>query len=867
MPKAGWWTGKRSGVCVTGTKQAPFPASHPSLLPRDGAPLSGWGSGAPLPPEVDDIAEAVRVVGWTHLGDFCHVHITLGGAPCIALVDTGSTATLMRPDVVPAGTQMEPTGVQLRTVTGVLTPMLGKAVITIQVGGLSLNFRVWVAAVQDPCILGLDFLRAAHCVLDLGKNTLAFPEGPTVEMVHPTQAPKPHRPTSNLVGTLRGPEPVPQSVSSKPTPLHPLVDVQPPAPDQQTPPVSASRLTAVREIWERSCINLEPTQREELWRVLWEFKDIFALSEEEVGLTHLVQHEIDTGDARPIKTRPRRLPLAHQAAADSAIEEMLEAGIIEPSDSPWASGVVMVNKKKSPKMRFCVDYRPLNSVTKKDSYPLPRIDESLDLVAGSSWFSSLDLRSGYWQVPLSPEARPKTAFCTGRGLWQFRVLCFGLCNAPATFERLMEKVLAGIPRQECLVYLDDILAHGSSFESALEVLRKVLQRIAAAGLRLHPDKCCFMRRELEFLGHRIGVEGIGTLEDKVQAVKDWPTPTNLRELKSFIGLASYYRRFVRGFSCIAAPLFRLQQKDSDFAWSLECDHAFGLLKKALTESPILTPPAPNLPFLLDTDASDVGMGAVLSQVGPEGETVVAYFSKTFNKAERRYCVTRRELLAIVRAINHFKYYLCGLPFTVRTDHSALQWLMSFKEPEGQIARWLEELAPYVFSVEYRAGARHANADAMSRRPCAHDGCRYCEKRESREVELRSEVGQSPLTDSEGPACRAAQVVDAAEWRAQQEQDADLLPVLQWVESGQKPQWNEVAGYSHATKGLFAKWETLRVKDGVLQRAWKEPATGEERWQVVVPRALRESMLEACHGASGTGHFGVSKTLHQLRQGF
>lgn len=153
--------------------------------------------------------------------------------------------------------------------------------------------------------------------------------------------------------------------------------------------------------------------------MLLEFKDIFALTEEEVGLTHLVQHDIDTGDARPIKTRPRRLPLAHQAAADSAIGEMLRAGIIEPSDSPWASGVVMVNKKRSTKMRFCVDYRPLNSVTKKDSYPLPRIDESLDLVSGSSLFSSLDLRSGYWQVPLSPEARPKTAFCTGRGLWQF----------------------------------------------------------------------------------------------------------------------------------------------------------------------------------------------------------------------------------------------------------------------------------------------------------------------------------------------------------------------------------------------------------------------------------------------------------------
>uniref|UniRef100_A0A3P9J3I3 Gypsy retrotransposon integrase-like protein 1 n=1 Tax=Oryzias latipes TaxID=8090 RepID=A0A3P9J3I3_ORYLA len=545
---------------------------------------------------------------------------------------------------------------------------------------------------------------------------------------------------------------------------------------------------------------------------------------------------------------------------------MVRGGIIEPSDSPWASGVVMVKKKTGPKMRFCVDYRPLNGVTKKDSYPLPRIDESLDLVSGSSWFSSLDLRSGYWQVPLSPEARPKTAFCTGRGLWQFRVLSFGLCNAPATFERLMEKVLASIPRQECLVYLDDILVHGGSFKAALESLRKVLQRIAAAGLKLHPDKCCFMRRELEFLGHRIGSEGISTLEEKVQAVRDWPTPTTLRDLKSFLGLASYYRRFVRGFSCIAAPLFHLQKKDCDFVWTQECEQAFSSLKKALTNSPILTPPDPKLPFILDTDASDVGMGAVLSQMGSAGERVVAYFSKTFSKAERRYCVTRRELLAVVKAIGHFRYYLCGLPFTVRTDHSALQWLMTFKEPEGQIARWLEELASFSFTVEHRPGSRHANADAMSRRPCALAGCQYCEKREAREAVISREE-QSHTGESSWPVCRLVQGVDPTEWRAHQEQDVDLQPVLQWVEAGRKPEWGEVAGCSPGSKGLFEKFDALRLKDGVLQRAWKEPATGEERWQVVVPRTLRNSVLQGCHGAAGSGHFGVSKTLRRIRQGF
>ena len=210
---------------------------------------------------------------------------------------------------------------------------------------------------------------------------------------------------------------------------------------------------------------------------------------------------------------------------------MQRAGIIEPSESPWASPVVMVPKKGG-EWRFCVDYRRLNEVTKKDSYPLPRMDECLDLIAGSSWFSSLDLRGGYWQVPLAEEAQPKTAFCTGKGLWQFKVLCFGLCNGPATFECLMERVLAGVTRTECLVFLDDILAHGSSFDAAMAALRKVMERIKGAGLKFHPDKCRLLCRELTFLGHRIGSEGIGTVEEKVHAIREWPTPTDQMGLKS-----------------------------------------------------------------------------------------------------------------------------------------------------------------------------------------------------------------------------------------------------------------------------------------------------------------------------------------------
>ncbi|XP_062421526.1 uncharacterized protein clasp1b [Pungitius pungitius] len=521
---------------------------------------------------------------------------------------------------------------------------------------------------------------------------------------------------------------------------------------------------------------------------------------------------------------------------------MQRAGIIEPSESPWASPVVMVPKKGG-EWRFCVDYRRLNDVTKKDSYPLPRVDECLDLVAGSSWFSSLDLRSGYWQVPLAEEARPKTAFCTGKGLWQFKVLCFGLCNAPATFERLMERVLAGVPHTECLVYLDDILAHGNSFDSAMAALRKVMKRIKGAGLKLHPDKCRLLCRELTFLGHRIGSEGIGTVEEKVRAIHEWPTPTDQRGLKRFLGLASYYRKFVRGFSGIAAPLYRLLQKDQPFVWAEDCKYAFNTLQEALSSAPILAAPDPEVPFVLDTDASGDGVGAVLSQAWPEGERVVAYYSKALNKAERRYCVTRREMLAVVFAARHFKYYLCGRPFTVRTDHASLQWLMTFREPEGQLARWLEELQGYEFSVVHRAGERHGNADALSRRPCTEDGCRYCDRREAREQQLVLGPNKRDREECEetGMACRELLVVDSATWAAEQQQDPDMQPVMLWVEARQRPPWEE--------------------------RAWLEPASGEKKWQTVVPRGMQGAVLKAMHGSAGSGHFGVTKTLRRVRQAF
>ena len=818
-------------------------------------------------------------MGRTSIADFCHIPICIEGVSCMALVDTGSTVTVVRPEVVPVGTRLEDTAVQLRTVTGELAPMKARGQLMLTVGGRNMRHTVWVAEVQDACILGLDFLREQGCLLDLGRATLSFSDGQVVHMrpLDPrcttTLTAGPHggrvgdgeqgNRTRAASSSQLGPKPATRSLDSS-------AGLQTAAEErgERRRNSNAKRTAALREVWQRSAGDLDADQQEQLWQLLMEFRGCFSCDEEELGQTSLVQHTIDTGDAVPIRQRPRRLPLGRQDAAEQALVKMQRAGIIEPSESPWASPVVMVPKKGG-EWRFCVDYRRLNGVTKKDSYPLPRVDECLDLVAGSTWFSSLDLRSGYWQVPLAEEARAKTAFCTGKGLWQFKVLCFGLCNAPATFERLMERVLAGVPHTECLVFLDDILAHGSSFEAAMAALRKVMERIKGAGLKLHPDKCRLLCRELTFLGHRIGSEGIGTVEEKVRAVREWPTPTEQKGLKSFLGLASYYRKFVRGFSGIAAPLYRLLQKDQPFVWAGDCRTAFRALQEALSSAPILAAPDTELPFVLDTDASGEGVGAVLSQAWPEGERVVAYYSKALSKAERRYCVTRRELLAVVFAVRHFKYYLCGRPFTIRTDHASLQWLMTFREPEGQLARWLEELQGCEFTVTHRAGERHGNADALSRRPCHADGCRYCDRRDAREQDLVLGADKWDCEGCEGAVmeCRELQVVDSAVWAAEQQRDPDLQPVMLWVEAQQRPPWEEVAALSPWTKGLWAKFSSLRLLEGVLQRAWQEPATGEKRWQVVVPRRRQEAVLQAMHGAAGSGHFGVTKTLRRVRQAF
>ena len=451
--------------------------------------------------------------------------------------------------------------------------------------------------------------------------------------------------------------------------------------------------------------------------LLEEFADVFPKDlPNELPPTRNIDHRIELIDNKP----PRIQPLYRMSPKEldllrKELDDLLEKGHIQPSKSPFGSPVIFV-KKKDGSMRLCIDYRALNKLTIKNRYPLPRIDGLLDQLQGAKVFSKIDLRSGYHQVRIHPDDIEKTAFRTRYGHFEFRVMPFGLTNVPATFVNLMQDIFQPIVDKFMVVYVDDILVYSKNEEEHLDHLRQVLDILRANKLYGKTSKCAFFQKSVEFLGFIVSDEGVAADQVKMKAISEWPRPTTLKEIQSFLGICNYYRRFVKDYSSIALPLTELTKKESTLTWTPEAEEAFQDLKKRLVEAPILQLPDPDAEFTVTTDASDFAIGAVLSQKGEEGLRPVAFESRKLSPAERNYATHEKELLAMLYAMKKWRVYLEGRHFRVLTDHHSLRYIQTQPNLSRRQARWLETFQEFDFEVEYLPGKENIVADALSRRP-------------------------------------------------------------------------------------------------------------------------------------------------------
>ena len=461
--------------------------------------------------------------------------------------------------------------------------------------------------------------------------------------------------------------------------------------------------------------HLSSTQQQQLKALFQEFSDIVSQGEDDLGCTPLLKHTVET-DGPPLHQPYRRQNPAVRREEMAQVQQMLSSGVIRPSNSPWASPVVMV-KKKHGSLRFCVDFRQLNAATVKDAHPIPRIDNLLDSLHGARWFSTLDLKSKYWQVPIQERDKEKTAFRTSSGqLFEFNQVPFGLCNAPATFSRLMDCVLAGLHWETCFFYLDDIIVFATTWEEHLARLRQVFERLRHAKLKLGADKCTFAAREVSYLGHRITEEGLLPDPSLLATIREISPPQKRHGGLLLSGSRRVLPTLRQKLHSHRRTTSRPDPEGRVFHRSSDCQDAFDRLKTLLTTSPMTAFPDFSLPFRLNTDASTAGLSAILTQVREGKERIICCTSRSLNQAEKAYPATKLECLTTVWGVAKFRPYLMSIPFEAYTDHYALQWLKTMRTGSALLHRWPAALEEYEFMVKHCPGKLQTHVDELSRLP-------------------------------------------------------------------------------------------------------------------------------------------------------
>ena len=622
---------------------------------------------------------------------------------------------------------------------------------------------------------------------------------------------------------------------------------------------------------------------------------VFSKTDLDMGRTKLVKHHIKLTDPVPFKEAYRRIPPQMYDEVKAYIQEMLNLGAIRPSNSPWTSAIVLVRKKDG-RLRFCIDLRRLNNRTIKDAYSLPMIESILDSLIGAQIFSTLDLKAGYWQVEMAEECKAYTAFtCGPLGFYECDTMPFGATNAPATFQRLMHDCLGDLNMNWCIVYLDDIIIFSDTKEEHLKRLEAVFQKLSAAGLKLKPSKCFFFREEIEYLGHVVSGKGVATNPKKVEAVTKWPTPKTVYDVRSFLGFVGYYRRFIKDFSKIAKPIREVitglenqskrTAKKTFIEWTEAADSAFEHLKTLCTSTPILAYPDYQLPFVLHTDSSSEGLGAVLYQKQDGILRVIAYASRSVSKSESHYPAHKLEFLALKWAVcEKFHEYLYGSKtFEVYTDNNPLTYVLTSAKLDACGQRWVAKLANYNFTIKYKCGLSNVEADALSRISWPD----ILADNEDLDIDLdcmETHVVNAILTGSrskssliESVSCSSKIIppelsLDSnssseIDWMKEQRADCNLIVIIKVIESGQLQKRKLQGKDSPEVKSLLRIRKSLRlVKDILYRKSYSDNSSPKKvLWQLIVPKAHRSRALAGCH--DDVGHQGRMRTLSLLRERF